>query len=204
MVSGVSSRPPWSTPGPRPTIASTTSVDNSAPVPRPGLPGADARVPGPDPSSFQPRRRPRLRPAPTPAESARSSLNPRARTSGRRARGLSDVLAGRGASRHARRRPTMRDDRWGRGRRNLSRRRPDRPRRSPRPIPPRPAPPAHPGGLRRAVTAGPPAPQRPQRPRASHPGDALGRPRNNPPDEEDPPEQTATNDLHAPRLQNHP
>ena len=50
----------------------------------------------------------------------------------------------------------MRDDRRGQGRRNLSRRRPDRPRRSPRPIPPRPAPPAHPGGLRRAVTAGPP------------------------------------------------
>ena len=37
-----------------------------------------------------------------------------------------------------------------------------------------------------------PAPHRPQRPLASHPGDALGRPRNNPPDEEDPPEQTAT------------
>ena len=43
----------------------------------------------------------------------------------------------------------------------------------------------------RAVTAGP-APQRPQRHPASHPGDALGRPRNNPPDEEDPPEQTTT------------
>ena len=37
-----------------------------------------------------------------------------------------------------------------------------------------------------------PAPHRPQRPRASHPGDALGRPRSSPPDEEDPPEQTAT------------
>ena len=62
----------------------------------------------------------------------------------------------------------------------------------------------HPGRFRRAQrptapggdSSGPSrsalAPHRPQRPRASHPGDALGRPRNNPPDEEDPPEQTAT------------
>lgn len=35
MVSGVSSRPPWSTSGPRPTIASVTSVDNSARSPSP-------------------------------------------------------------------------------------------------------------------------------------------------------------------------
>ena len=37
-----------------------------------------------------------------------------------------------------------------------------------------------------------PAPQHPQRPPASHPGDALERLRNNPSDEEDPPEQTTT------------
>ena len=35
MVSGVSSRPPWSIAKLRPTIASTTSVDNSAPPPGP-------------------------------------------------------------------------------------------------------------------------------------------------------------------------
>ena len=39
------------------------------------------------------------------------------------------MLAGRGPSRHARRRPTMRDDWRGRGRRNLSCRRPSHPRR---------------------------------------------------------------------------
>ena len=46
----------------------------------------------------------------------------------------------------------------------------------------------------RAITAGP-APQRSQRHPASHPGDALERPRNNPSDEEDPPEQTTTTTL---------
>ena len=62
----------------------------------------------------------------------------------------------------------------------------------------RPADPAAPsaphrtrGRLRRAVTAGPRAPTPSATPRIT-PGDALGRPRNNPPDEEDPPEQTAT------------
>ena len=49
----------------------------------------------------------------------------------------------------------MRDDRRGRGRRNLSRRRPDCPRRSPRPIPPRPAPRRARGRLGRAEPAGP-------------------------------------------------
>ena len=42
---------------------------------------------------------------------------------------------------------------------------------------------------------GRPPPQRPQRPLASHPGDALGRLRNNPSDEEDSSEQTATTTL---------
>ena len=46
----------------------------------------------------------------------------------------------------------------------------------------------------RTITADP-APQHPQRPPASHPGDALERPRNNSPDEEDPPEQTTTTTL---------
>ena len=40
-----------------------------------------------------------------------------------------------------------------------------------------------------------PAPHRPQQPLASHPGDVPGRLRNNPPDEKDPPEQTATTTL---------
>ena len=75
------------------------------------------------------------------------------------------------------------------GRPGRPRCRPNRPRRSPRPIPPRPAPPAHPEATRAGRHGRPP---RPQWPLASHPGDALGRPRNNPPDEEDPPEQTAT------------
>ena len=69
----------------------------------------------------------------------------------------------------------------GTGRRNLSRRRPSHPRR--------PTPPTRPEATRADRHGQPP---RPQRPRASHPGDALGRPRGNPPDEEDPPEQTAT------------
>ena len=63
-------------------------------------------------------------------------------------------------------------------------RRPHRAQHPQRPTAPR-------GRLGRAVTADP-APQHPQRPHASHPGDALRRPRNNPPDEENPPEQTAT------------
>ena len=50
-----------------------------------------------------------------------------------RSRGLSDVLASRGASRHARRRPTMRDDWRGWGHQNLSRRRPTRRSRRARP-----------------------------------------------------------------------
>ena len=69
----------------------------------------------------------------------------------------------------------MRDDQRGRGRRSRRARLPRRTRRRPE----------------RAITAGP-APQHPQRHPASHPGDALERPRNNPPDEEDPPEQTTT------------
>ena len=124
-----------------------------------------------------------------------------------RSRRLNDVLANRGASRHARRRPTMRDA--------LSRRSgdgaPEPPPTPPGP-PPTPDPPDAPGGdgeitaeefnaappdAPEGDSGGPsrpaPAPQRPQRPHASHPGDALGRhTRNNPPDEEDPPEQTAT------------
>ena len=55
-----------------------------------------------------------------------------------------------------------------------------------------PSAPSAPGGDSGGPSRPAPAPQRPQRPLASHPGDALGRPRNNPPDEEDPPEQTAT------------
>ena len=55
------------------------------------------------------------------------------------------------------------------------------------------APPDAPEGDSGGPSRPAPAPHRPQRPLASHPGDALGRPRNNPPDEEDPPEQTATN-----------
>ena len=48
------------------------------------------------------------------------------------------------------------------------------------------------------VTADPRAPPPSTTPRITS-GDALGRPRNNPPDEEDPPEQTATEafTLHA-------
>jgi len=62
----------------------------------------------------------------------------------------------------------------------------------------RPADPAAPDHPRRTRgdSSGPsrpiPAPHRPQRPLTSHPGDALGRLRNNPLDEEDPPEQTVT------------
>ena len=51
---------------------------------------------------------------------------------------------------------------------------------------------AAPGGDSSRPSRPAPAPQCPQRPLASHPGDALGRLRNNPSDEEDPPEQTAT------------
>ena len=60
------------------------------------------------------------------------------------------------------------------------------------PIPPRPTAPDAPGGDSSGPSRPTPAPQRPQRPLASHPGDALGRLRNNPLDEEDPPEQTVT------------
>ncbi len=84
----------------------------------------------------------------------------------------------------------MRDDR--RGRRNRPRCRPGRPRhptrRSRRARPHPDAPGGDPSGPSRPA----PAPQRPQRPLASHPGDALGRLRNSPSDEEDPPEQTVT------------
>ena len=56
-----------------------------------------------------------------------------------------------------------------------------------------------PGGDSSGPSRPTPAPQHPQRPLASHPGDALGRPRNSPPDEEDLPEQTVTTTftLHA-------
>ena len=47
----------------------------------------------------------------------------------------------------------------------------------------------------RAITADPRAPPLSTAPPASHPGDALGRLRNNPSDEEDPPEQTTTTTL---------
>ena len=84
----------------------------------------------------------------------------------------------------------MRDDR--RGRRNRPRCRPGRPRhptrRSRRARPHPDAPGGDPSGPSRPA----PAPQRPQRPLASHPGDALGRLRNSPSDEEDQPEQTVT------------
>ena len=73
----------------------------------PAGPGADlgrggaAAGPVPNPDPYRP----------APAESASTSLDPRERTSSRRSRGSSDVLASRAASRHTRRRPTMRDDR---------------------------------------------------------------------------------------------
>mgnify|MGYP000267455282 CR=1 FL=1 len=94
MVSGVSSRPPWSTSGPCPTIASATSVDNSAPAPRPGLPGADARVSGPGPRLLQSRRRPYLCLRPGPTGFARSSGNPRDRHLTREIVPLADDLEG--------------------------------------------------------------------------------------------------------------
>ena len=188
---------------------------------------------------------------------ARSSLNPRARHSGRRARGLSDVLGGhptisrtaapdaaaprvrllvwRQLPRGPRRRDVyfaLENDGWTTlVQRNASgptafkrseqiggvttcetpshhagrpagaerrRGRPNRSRRRPAAPDTRPADPVAPNSpqrtrrrLERAVTAAP-APRRPRRPLASHPGDALGRPRNNPPDEEDPSEQTVT------------
>ena len=55
-----------------------------------------------------------------------------------------------------------------------------------------PAPPTHPEAIRTGHHGRPPHPNALNAPPASHPGNALGRPRNNPPDEEDPPEQTAT------------
>ena len=61
------------------------------------------------------------------------------------------------------------------------------------PIPPAPdLTPDAPGGDSSGPSRLAPAPHRPQQPLASHPGDAPGRLRNNPPDEKDPPEQTAT------------
>ena len=83
----------------------------------------------------------------------------------------------------------------GTGRRNHPRRRPDRPRHPTR----RSRSPDAPGGDSSGPSRPTPAPHRPQRPRAPHPGDALGRPRNSPPDEEDLPEQTVTTTftLHA-------
>ena len=56
-------------------------------------------------------------------------------------------------------------------------------------------PPDAPGGDPSGPSRPTSAPHRPQQPRASHPGDAPGRFRNNPPDEKDPPEQTATTTL---------
>ena len=64
------------------------------------------------------------------------------------------------------------------------------------PIPPAPdLTPDAPGGDSSGPSRLAPAPHRPQQPLASHPGDAPGRLRNNPPDEKDPPEQTATTTL---------
>ena len=107
---------------------------------------------------------------------------------GVRSRGLSDVLASRGASRHARRRPTMRDERRGGGVGTA----PAASRTAPGTRPADPDSPDAPGDDPSGPSRPTPAPQHPQRPPASHPEDALGRPRNNPPDEEDPPEQTTT------------
>ena len=53
-------------------------------------------------------------------------------------------------------------------------------------------PPTRPEATRAGHHGRPPHPNALNAPPASHPGNALGRPRNNPPDEEDPPEQTAT------------
>ena len=113
----------------------------------------------------------------------------------RRSRGLSDDLASRGASRHARRRPTMRDALSRRSGDGAPEPPPTPPGLSPTITPADPAAPDSPnapGGDPSGPSRPTPAPQRPQRPLASHPGDALGRLRNNPPDEEDPPEQTIT------------
>ena len=59
------------------------------------------------------------------------------------------------------------------------------------------------GRLEQTVTAGPRTPTPSTTPRIT-PGDAPGRPRNNPPDEEDPPEQTATTTFTLHAIQNHP
>ena len=82
----------------------------------------------------------------------------------------------------------------GTGRRNLSRRRPGRPRRPVR----RPHPRRARRRLERAVTADPRAPTPSTTPRVT-PGRRTRTPSQHPPDEEDPPEQTATTTftLHA-------
>ena len=56
-------------------------------------------------------------------------------------------------------------------------------------------PPTHPETTRAGHHGRPPRPTALNGPPASHPGDALGRLRNNPSDEEDPPEQTTTTTL---------
>ena len=82
----------------------------------------------------------------------------------------------------------MRDDRRGGGAGTA----PAAARAAPGTRPAAPDFPDAPGGDSCGPSQPAPAPHRPQPPLASHPGDALGRPRNNPSDEEDPSEQTAT------------
>ena len=104
--------------------------------PRPRAVAGPAPVPGPVvPARPGPRaRRVTRENVPRPAS---TSLNPRARTSSRRARGLSDVLAGRGAPGPG---PRLRFPRGGERRERLGRHgrgRPDPPPPEPRRRPPR-------------------------------------------------------------------
>ena len=97
------------------------------------------------------------------------------------------MLAGWGASRHARRRPTMRDDRRGRGRRSRRARLPRRTRRRPE----------------RTITAAPRTPT-PSTPPRITPGRRTRTPSQQPPGRGGPARADHHHNPHAPHPQNHP
>ena len=111
-----------------------------------------------------------------------------------RSRGLSDDLASRGASRHARRRPTMRDALSGRSGDGV----PEPPPTPDPPIPPPPAPPAHPGATRADRHGRPPHPNALNDP-AHHTGRRTRTPSQQPSGRGGPARADRHHDLHAPR-----
>ena len=116
------------------------------------------------------------------------------------------MLTNRGASRHARRRPTMRDAlsrRSGDGAPEPPSTPPGPPPAPDPPIPPRPTPQRTRGRPERAVTADPRAPP-PSMPTLVTPGRRTRTPSQQPSGRGGPARADRHHNLHAPRLQNHP